>query len=59
MLALQEAQRLEGDEGKRIDTINHQLNLLKLKEKEITEVGGGIVVAMGDNMMSTLLLSFR
>lgn len=38
MSALMEAQRLESEEGKRIDTINHQLNLLKMKEKEITEV---------------------
>lgn len=38
MSALMEAQRLESEEGKRIDTINHQLNLLKVKEKEITEV---------------------
>lgn len=38
MAALAEAQRVEAEEGKRIDTINHQLNLLKMKDKEITEV---------------------
>lgn len=38
MAALAEAQRLESEEAKRIDTINHQLNLLKMKEKEMTDV---------------------
>ncbi|WAQ95521.1 FBF1-like protein, partial [Mya arenaria] len=37
IMALAEAQRLENEEGKRIDTINQQLNILKMKEKEITE----------------------
>ncbi|XP_052266250.1 fas-binding factor 1-like isoform X2 [Dreissena polymorpha] len=37
MMALAEAQRLENEEGKRIDTINHQLNLLKMKEKEMAD----------------------
>ncbi|KAL4240109.1 factor 1 [Mactra antiquata] len=37
MAALGEAQRLESEEAKRIDTINHQLNLLKMKEKEMTD----------------------
>ena len=38
MSALAEAQRIEGEEAKRIDTINQQLNTLKIKEKEMTEV---------------------
>ena len=38
MSALAEAQRIESEEGKRIDTINHQLNLLKMKEKEMADV---------------------
>jgi len=38
MAALAEAQRLESEQGKRIDTINYQLNLMKMKEKEITDV---------------------
>ena len=38
MSALAEAQRIEGEEAKRIDTINQQLNTLRLKEKEMTEV---------------------
>ena len=38
MAALAEAQRVEGEEAKRIDTINQQLNTLRMKEKEMTEV---------------------
>ena len=38
MAALAEAQRVEGEEAKRIDTINQQLNTLRIKEKEMTEV---------------------
>ncbi|XP_053392988.1 fas-binding factor 1 homolog [Mercenaria mercenaria] len=37
MSALTEVQRIESEEAKRIDTINHQLNLLKMKEKEMAD----------------------